>query len=67
MALAGKRWVEGSSENVVWLKCPGSQGFLPYMTDEEAEGESGGEAGELVLTARRERLLAELEQDKGEA
>lgn len=28
---------QGSSENVVWLKCPGCQGFLPYMPDEEEE------------------------------
>lgn len=33
---------QGSSENVVWLKCPGCQGFLPYMPDEEAESKSNG-------------------------
>lgn len=26
---------QGSSENVVWLKCPGCQGFLPYIPDED--------------------------------
>lgn len=25
---------QGSSKSVVWLKCPGCQGFLPYMPDE---------------------------------
>ena len=27
---------QGSSKSVVWLKCPGCQGFLPYMPDENA-------------------------------
>ena len=29
--------VEGgeNKEDVIWLKCPGCQGFLPYMTDED--------------------------------
>lgn len=27
----------GSSESVVWLKCPECQGFLPYMPDEETD------------------------------
>lgn len=26
---------QGAGEGVVWLKCPGCQGFLPYMPDEE--------------------------------
>jgi len=26
---------QGSGENVVWLKCPGCQGFLPYMPDDD--------------------------------
>ncbi len=28
---------QGSSKSVVWLKCPGCQGFLPYMPDENDE------------------------------
>jgi len=28
---------QGSSKSVIWLKCPGCQGFLPHMPDEEAE------------------------------
>jgi hypothetical protein len=28
---------QGSSEGVIWLKCPGCQGFLPHMPD-ESEG-----------------------------
>lgn len=28
---------QGSSKSVVWLKCPGCQGFLPYMPDEAEE------------------------------
>ncbi len=31
---------QGSSEDVLWLKCPGCQGFLPYMPKEDlAEGD----------------------------
>jgi hypothetical protein len=31
--------VEGDESNdVIWLKCPGCEGFLPYMTDEDGEG-----------------------------
>lgn len=26
---------QGSSEDVLWLKCPGCQGFLPYMPKED--------------------------------
>jgi len=26
---------QGSTEDVLWLKCPGCQGFLPYMPKEE--------------------------------
>ena len=28
---------QGSSKNVIWLKCPGCQGFLPHMSEEEEE------------------------------
>ena len=28
---------QGSSKSVVWLKCPGCQGFLPHMPDEANE------------------------------
>jgi hypothetical protein len=28
---------QGSGKSVVWLKCPGCQGFLPYMPDEAEE------------------------------
>ena len=31
---------QGSNENVVWLKCPGCQGFLPYMPDEDADSKA---------------------------
>jgi hypothetical protein len=30
---------QGSSKGVVWLKCPGCQGFLPFMPDENEEPE----------------------------
>ncbi len=30
---------QGSSKGVVWLKCPGCRGFLPYMPDEREEEE----------------------------
>jgi hypothetical protein len=26
---------QGSTEDVLWLKCPGCQGFLPYMPKED--------------------------------
>ena len=39
---------QGSNENVLWLKCPGCKGFLPYMPDEDLDTNSsdtdGGEA-----------------------
>jgi hypothetical protein len=28
---------QGSGKGVIWLKCPGCQGFLPYMPDEAEE------------------------------
>jgi hypothetical protein len=31
---------QGSNENVVWLKCPGCQGFLPYIPEEDDGKES---------------------------
>jgi hypothetical protein len=30
---------QGSTEDVLWLKCPGCQGFLPYMPKEDLEAE----------------------------
>lgn len=32
---------QGSSKSVIWLKCPGCQGFLPYMPDDHDEAEEG--------------------------
>jgi len=32
---------QGSTEDVLWLKCPGCQGFLPYMPKEENGGADG--------------------------
>jgi hypothetical protein len=29
---------QGSNESVIWLKCPGCQGFLPRIEDEEQSG-----------------------------
>ncbi|MEE9270629.1 MAG: hypothetical protein V3V49_10265 [Candidatus Krumholzibacteria bacterium] len=45
---------QGSSKGVVWLKCPGCQGFLPYMADEQEENTDGmanakADAQELAL------------------
>ena len=42
---------QGSSKGVVWLKCPGCQGYLPYMPDEndKAEDSAGGDAAEKEL------------------
>jgi len=31
---------QGSGKGVIWLKCPGCQGFLPYMQDDAAEAEA---------------------------
>jgi len=33
---------QGSTENVLWLKCPGCQGYLPYMPDEDEDSEEIG-------------------------
>jgi hypothetical protein len=32
---------QGSSKSVIWLKCPGCQGFLPYMPDDQDEEGEG--------------------------
>lgn len=42
---------QGSSKGVVWLKCPGCQGFLPYMPDENEEPEdtAGGDSKDQEL------------------
>jgi len=39
---------QGSNENVVWLKCPGCQGFLPYIPDED-DGKESEQAGEEAI------------------
>jgi hypothetical protein len=31
---------QGSNESVLWLKCPGCKGFLPYMPDEDADAKA---------------------------
>jgi hypothetical protein len=38
--------VEGGegSNDVIWLKCPGCEGFLPYMTDDGLGGGEGDSA-----------------------
>jgi hypothetical protein len=42
---------QGSSKGVIWLKCPGCQGYLPYMPDEneKTEDSAGGDAAEQEL------------------
>jgi hypothetical protein len=40
---------QGSSENVVWLKCPGCQGFLPYMPDEQADSRDPSQQDEQAI------------------
>ena len=32
---------QGSSKGVIWLKCPGCQGFLPYMPDDQDRAKDG--------------------------
>jgi hypothetical protein len=34
---------QGSNESVLWLKCPGCKGFLPYMPDEDTDVENAKE------------------------
>jgi hypothetical protein len=36
---------QGSNESVLWLKCPGCKGFLPYMPDEDTEANSSDADG----------------------
>jgi len=31
---------QGSNKGVIWLKCPGCQGFLPHMPDEDVSDET---------------------------
>ncbi len=45
---------EPDDHDVVWLKCPGCAGFLPYMTDQgkhvdKSAAEKDGEIGDLAL------------------
>jgi hypothetical protein len=37
---------QGSNESVLWLKCPGCKGFLPYMPDEDTDAESSDADGD---------------------
>jgi hypothetical protein len=39
---------QGSSKGVIWLKCPGCQGFLPHMPDEsdDLEGQQARQAAD---------------------
>jgi len=48
---------QGSSQSVVWLKCPGCQGFLPYMPDERDEAEASTSA----KSAQSELALEDLD------
>lgn len=34
----------GESNDVIWLKCPGCEGFLPYMTEEDGGGGANASA-----------------------
>jgi hypothetical protein len=36
---------QGGSKSVIWLKCPGCQGFLPCMPEEGEEALGKGEGG----------------------
>ena len=44
---------QGSGKGVIWLKCPGCQGFLPYMQEEAKEDEQrkdeAAEVSEIAL------------------
>jgi len=40
---------QGSTENVLWLKCPGCQGYLPYMPDEDEVSEEIGAVEEKAV------------------
>ncbi len=40
---------QGSTENVLWLKCPGCQGYLPYMPDEDEDSEAIGAVEEKAV------------------
>ena len=34
---------QGSKEDVLWLKCPGCQGFLPHLRDEDGDSAKSAE------------------------
>lgn len=40
---------QGSGEGVIWLKCPGCQGFLPHMTEEESATSTTDDSGTSTL------------------
>jgi hypothetical protein len=42
---------QGGGKSVVWLKCPGCQGFLPYMPEEQEEsaGQDASAESEIAL------------------
>ncbi len=40
---------QGSKEDVLWLKCPGCQGFLPHLRDEDSEANKSSEIVEEPL------------------
>jgi hypothetical protein len=37
---------EAENNEVLWLKCPGCQGYLPFMTGENGDAENGGTSDE---------------------
>ena len=47
---------QGSSKSVIWLKCPGCQGFLPYMSDDSDEVDDSKQQGESDELALEEAL-----------
>ena len=48
---------QGSSKSVIWLKCPGCQGFLPYMPEEADDAEQAASESE----AEKELALEDLD------
>ena len=37
---------QGSKEDVLWLKCPGCQGFLPHLRDEDGDAAKSNDVGQ---------------------
>jgi len=55
---------EADNHDVVWLKCPGCQGFLPYMLDSVVSGEGTENYDVSTQTDTEDLALEDIDQEK---